>query len=377
MSALNLNPNDPYSLLRIGEAWRNRPGVTTLLITFVAVALLGALGAASGSFGMIPVLGVIAVIVWLLGLTAAGGQFMDQAGDRPVATVMHAFIGSPMVVLRMIGLGIILFFAFLAFLLVAVVLLFLCKVPTLGPVLYVVALPTLTFVGALVFLGLYVTAALAAPALWEGHSLTGALSHLWAVATQRPMQALLNLMLLFLVSGIIIFVASGFVFAGFGATTALSASILGGEISSGISSAFGSFTGGGRGYGGSSGLVTAGLVGGALVFAVTGAFFTAMFLLGLALTYLKVTAGVDVTAAQTAMDAAIAKTKQKAHQAADEAKRRAQEAQLVAQQRLEQARAAQALRSTAPVATLACPNCKATVIADEAFCGNCGHSLHA
>lgn len=34
MSAMNLNPNDPYSLLRMGEAWRNRPGLVTLLVTF-------------------------------------------------------------------------------------------------------------------------------------------------------------------------------------------------------------------------------------------------------------------------------------------------------------------------------------------------------
>lgn len=377
MSAFNLNPTDPYSLLRIGEAWRNRPGVTTLLVTFVAVALLWSLGLSSRSFGIFVIVGMVATVVWLMGMAGAGGQFMDQAGGRVPAGVLQALSGSPMVVLRMIGLGFILFLAFLAYLLVASVVLFICKIPALGTVVYVVAFPVLTFLGALIFLGLCVTSSLAAPALWEGHSLGSALSQLWAVGTLRPLQAFLTLMLLFVLCGIIFFVASGFLFAGFSATGVLSAMILGGDIAEGLSSAFGSFMGGGRNYGGSSGggLATAGLFGVALVFAVAAALFTSMFLLGLALTYLKVTAGVDVTAAQAAIDSAIAKTKEKAHQAADEARRRAQEAQAAAQLRLEQARSAQAQRSVAPMAGLACPACKAAVTQDEAFCGSCGHKL--
>ena len=372
MSTLNLNPSSPYSILRIGEAWRNRPGLVTLLITFVSVALLWGIGALSGSPAIIVLLGLVATLLWLLGFTAAGMQFMEQASGRPVSGVAAAFMSSPMIVLRSIGLAIILFLGFLAFLVVAAILLYLCKIPALGAVLYVVVLPVLTFVAALVFLGLNVIGALSAPALWEGHSLKTSLSQLWAVATQRPMEAFLNLMLLFLISGLIVGVVGGFVLAGFAITAGLSASILGGEMVSGMNGIYGSFMGGGRGSGQSSGLATAGLLGGGVVFAITGALFAAMFLLGLALTYLKVTAGVDVTAAEAAMDTAIAKTKEKAQQATEEAKRRTQEVQAAAQHRLEQARAAQAARQTA---VPACPACQASITPDDVFCGNCGHKL--
>ncbi len=391
------NPGDPYSLLRLGEAWRNRAGLTTLLATFVCVAVLWVLGIASHSAALMALLAFVSFVVYLLGFAAAGTQFMEQAAGNPVNGTLSALMASPMVVLRSLGLVLIIVAVGLAFAAVAAILLLVCKIPFLGPIVYVVVLPLLTFAGALVFLGNTVVTFLAAPALWEGHSLKSALSRLWAVVSQRPVEALLNVMLLFVIAGVISAVVSGVVFAGFGMTAGLSAGILGGQMTGGFGSLFGSMMGGMGGYGGGyggggyepsgGGLVIAGMLGGAIVFAVTVALVTAMFFLGLALVYLKLNVGVDAEAAEAAMDAAIAKTKEKAQQAAEETRRRAQEAQAAAQHKLEQARAAQAQRNAAAAPTVPpaadpapavpsnCPACGAPAAADDVFCGHCGHKL--
>jgi hypothetical protein len=197
------------------------------------------------------------------------------------------------------------------------------------------------------------------------------------------MQAFMNLILLFVVTAMTATIIAAFVFSGFALVGGLSAAILGSDMAGGLSGlmSMGPFGSGGFGsrYGGESsagGLLLAGVVGGAIVVAVVNALFTAIFLLGTSLTYLKITAGLDIAAAKLAMDSAISKTKEKAQQAAAEAKRRAAEAQAAAQQRMEQARAAQSARTaSAQSPGMACPACHATITAEDVFCGSCGHKL--
>ena len=315
----------------------------------------------------------------MIGICAAGIQFMDQAAGRPVSATVGALMASPMVVLRILGLSAVLLIGGLAYAAVEAVILFLCKIPGIGPLLYAVALPVLVFTDALVILGFVVAASLSFPALCEGHSLKTALSQVWAIATQRPVEAILNLVLLFIMFGIIVGLVSIFIALGALNSGLMSAVILGPAIGGGFSEAFGALSSGSfGGASGAGGLIVAGFFGSLVVFGIAGALFTAMLLLGLSLTYLKVTGGLDVTAAEAAMDGAIAKTKEKAQLAAEEARRRARDAQLAAQQRMDQARANQAARASlpmAPPAALACPACKAAVMPDEVFCGNCGHKL--
>lgn len=381
MNLNELSSTDKYSLFRVGEAWRNRPGLTTMLITFAVEALLFVIGANSGRiFGgqlFLALVMILSLLISFAGISAAGIQFMDQANGRAVTPVLTAILGSPMVILRSFGLALILGVAFLAYLIFVSIILFVCKVPALGALVYVVALPVLTFLGALTFLGLTVAGLVSSAALWEGHSLSAALLQGWAVATQRPMQGFLNIVWLFLVTTLTALIVSGFVFFGFGVVGGLSAAILGSDMTSSMSGLMGSMMGGGFGERGSGGaMVFAGLLGGALVFAVVQALFMSMFTLGLALTYLKVTNGLDIAAAQLAMDSVIAKTKEKAQQAAAEAKRRAQDAQVATQQRLDQARIAQAARTDSVVnPILTCPKCKAVVSTVDAFCGSCGFKL--
>jgi hypothetical protein len=382
MTSSIVDATGPYTLLRIGEAWRNRSGLITLVVAFVSSVLVSAVGTILTALGMVSVvlMGLFAFLGWLVllsGLSAAGIQFMEQAAGKPVRGVISALTASPLIVLRSFGLSIVLGLVFLTFVLIASVVLFLCKIPGLGPLLLIIAVPVVTFVGALVFLGIYVAFSLAAPALWEGHSLGASLSQLWAVATQRPVEAFLNLMLLAVVIGILLGVLSGFLFAGFSTTALLSAWILGTGSGSGMPGLYGSLMGLGF-SGNSSGLIIGGMLGGSVVMAAAGALIAAMVMLGLSLVYLRITTGIDTVAAQAAFDGALAKTREVAQHAAAEARHRAQEAQAAAQQRMDQARAAANAAAPTPAprpGAQACPSCSAFVAPTDVFCGNCGHRL--
>ncbi len=297
-----------HTLMQIGLAWRNRAGLTTLLLTLTVVALLLSLGMASGSTVLLVLMGLAGLALYLVGFAAAGMQYMDQASGREVAGTLAAFTAAPMVALRAVGLALAFLLAVLAFAVIAAVLLLICKIPVLGGILLAFVFPVLTFGAALLFLSFYVVGALAAPALWNGHSLSAALAQLWAVASQRPLEAFLQIMLLLFVGGFIAAVFAGFVMTGGMLTSSIAAAILGGGGMGGMMSGMGGGASGGA-------LMFGGMAGGAIVFAVCVALMGSLMMYGLALTYLKLTDGLDTDAAQASMGTALAAAKQRAQQA--------------------------------------------------------------
>ena len=213
---------------------------------------------------------------------------------------------------------------------------------------------------------------LAAPALWEGQSLKTTLWTMLAMVSGRPVDALLNLMLLFLVAIVISIAISGFILAGFGMATALSAGILGGPLVGSSSAPFSPMMGGMGSYGGEfafGGQIMAGMLGGGIILAVTEALIGSVFLLGLARVYLKLKVGVDLAATEAAMFSSISKIKEKARQ------------------KLEHLRTAHEQRNTgatesssqgAPSAAQEvnnCPSCGAATTVEAVFCSQCGHRL--
>src|SRR5690606_10184654 len=135
-----------------------------------------------GSSAAVPLaVGLCAVVVGL-GLTAAGSQYAEQADGRLVSSISRAFAATPAIVLRVLLLSGLLSVVFLVFVLVASAVLFACRLPVVGPLLYVVALPVLTLCAAVLLLASCAALLLSLPALWEGHSVRTALSQLGAIA---------------------------------------------------------------------------------------------------------------------------------------------------------------------------------------------------
>ena len=178
-------------------------------------------------------------------------------------------------------------------------LLFICKIPFLGPLLFVVVFPLSVVVAGVTMLGLFLCMVLSLPAIWQGASITRALAQTFAIV-QEPARrggaaARLRRLPRASRSPLIIFGVLGF---GLLPTLGMSMSIVG----------FGGFgmesmMAMSQGGGGGAGHAIAGAIGGALLWAVAASLVGQVYLLGLSLVYLRVTEGLDLTASEAALRA--------------------------------------------------------------------------
>ena len=143
------------TLARAGEGltqWR------PLLMGFLTLLLAGALiglgmwSAARMFSAMGAVLGLllnlVAVVVILAGTSGVGAMLMDRAQNLPVRGYLDAGLFGLMCIPKFLGFGLLVGLAGLAFMLVAAIVYFICKIPVLGAVLAFVAHPLLIVVGA-------------------------------------------------------------------------------------------------------------------------------------------------------------------------------------------------------------------------------------
>jgi hypothetical protein len=279
---------------------RNRRAIVAMLgCTFVGVIVAGLLVAMTGTLGFLA--GLLAMIVWVVaigtGVNAAGLLQMDHARGISPRSTADALVYGLMCIPKLIVLGLAFLAVEIAVFIVLAVLLFICKIPYLGPLLFVVVFPLSVVVAGVTIVGLFICLVLSLPAIWQGASITRALAQTLAIVKSRLVEAVLLLVfvgLLCLAVGMIIFAVLGF---GLLPTLGMSVSIVG----------FGGFgmesimamSQGGRG----GGHAIAGAIGGALLWAVAASLVGQVYLLGLSLVYLRVTEGLDLTATEAALRA--------------------------------------------------------------------------
>jgi len=383
--------------LCVADALCNGRALATLLASFVAVALLGLLAFRFITPGSALVAVPPAVAVAALGLTAAGSQFAAQAAGRPIPGVLQSFLAAPPIVLRIVLLAGLLSLVLLAFVLVVALVLLVCRLPLVGALLYVVALPVLTIAGAALLLVLTAVALLSLPALWEGHSLRTVLSQALAIAEARKLQAFADLLLFLVIAGLLAAVAAAFVLAGFALATGLPLALDGGAPGLGDVS----LPRLGEWLMDVDGFAVAGYVGAALVVAVMLALVSAVFLFGLAAAYRRSTRGIDIAAARAALGRTIVEMQVKRGQLAYETRRLASRAIEAIRERAGGGRRVLEVPPTGASATefavldapleaafeadseatpwstseARCPACDSPAAPDDRFCGHCGRRL--
>ncbi len=288
------------SLFQAVTGLRNRRALVAMLgCMFVGVIVGGLLVAMTGSLGMFA--GLLATVVWVVaigtGVNAAGLLQMDHARGISPRSVADALVYGLMCIPKLIVLGLIFVAVEIAVFIVLAVLLFICKIPFLGPLLFVVVFPFSVVVAGVTIVGLTLCMLLSLPAIWQGASITRALAQTFAIVRSRLLEAVLLLIFV----GFLAFAVAMIIFGvlGFGLlpTLGLSMSIVG----------FGGFgmesmmamsqAGGGAGH------AIAGAIGGALLWAVAASLIGQVYLLGLSLVYLRVTEGLDLTASEEALRA--------------------------------------------------------------------------
>ena len=392
---------------------RNRRALVALLSCLVAGVVVAMLLGLLGGFGR-----VLAALVWIVavgtGVNAAGVILMDQARGVAPRRLSDALVYGLMCIPKLILLGLcLLLVAITVFIVIALVLL-ICKIPYLGPLVFVVAFPVSVLVAGLTFFGLLVGSVLALPAIWEGLTVTRAIAQALAIARTRGVEALLLLVMLWLLCLFVGFIVFGVLGSGLMPTVGLSAAILGAGAA-GVESLAGVI----NGYGG-GGYVIAGAIGLGVLWALATTLLGQVWLLGLAIVYLRVTEGLDPGATEAALLRGLEDAKRRTAELGEMARAKAAAAAAAARERdARESRPApvadpapsmtptmaaaptpaapmpaapmpappMAAAPPAPLAptvgptlapratAMSCPSCGAACTTDDVFCGVCGQRL--
>jgi MFS family permease len=402
-----LSPDAFSSLFQAITGLRNRRALSAMVGCLCAGVLVFGLCsflAMRLGFFMAFLGGLALFVAGAAGINAAGVLLMDQAKGAPSRGAMDAVVDGLMCIPKFVLLGLALLAVALGVWIVIALLYVVCKIPVLGPVLFVVVFPASVVVSGLTVGGLFVCLFLALPAIWEGSTVTHAVAQVLAIARSRLVESLVLLAVVGLLSAVVGFIVFGVLFAGLMPSIGLSASILGG---SGLAQMMGMMRGGAEfgdmGASGAGYAIAAG-IGAGLLWALAGSLVSLVNLMGLNLVYLRVTEGLDTAAAEAALTARLAEAKrqaaelgQKAKDAADRAREQARQSAAAAQASAAAATAAKpaaaasaavpvpprAVPREAPSDTtmpsmkkmLTCPQCLSAIAADDVFCGVCGYKL--
>lgn len=329
--------------------------VAGVLVAGVCSLLAARLGAAMALLGALALLMGAAT-----GVNAAGMLLMDQARGLPARALAGAVRSGLACVPKVIALGLGLFLIAVAMFLAIALAYFICKIPYLGPLLFVAVFPLSVLAAGVTLCGLFLCMVLSLPALWEGQPIVSAITQALGVARTRLVETMLLggvVGVLSVAVGVIVF---GVLATGLMPTLGLSAAILGSDGFGNVAAIaqggteFGHGGGGVAGAGGSHAAAAA--IGGGVLWSLAASLVAMVSLLGLNLVYLRVT-----DALRTATSGAAPFMPGSAGTATPAAP----------QSRTQPAGA------TVPsgVKSSTCPECLSAVGTEDVFCGVCGHRL--
>jgi len=311
MGALSRQVNEAGSMVDAVDAVTDFKALQVELaaaaVGVVGLALFATIAARSGAFSAFAFGYLLFLICLGTGFNAAGVVLMDEsagAAPRPFLDALLAGVFAwlkSLVVFLIAGAGVLVVFAAVA------LLLWICKIPVIGPVLFFFAFPASALVLGLSFLAVaFVLAPVALPALWSGQGVMAALARVAVAIRNRLLAVLVRglvLALLLAVASVLVWFA---VISGLFATGAMSMGILRTAIDpAGLMNMMGGGTGGG-------GHALAGLLGAVLLLVVAGTALSQILKKGWCLIYLQVVRDLDVGAVEAEMQQRLAQVRQQA-----------------------------------------------------------------
>jgi len=362
-----LSPTAFSSLFQSVNGLRNRRALAAMLGCMVAGVLVGGffsvLASRLGVFMALPGF-VVMFVAGATGINAAGVLLMEQARGVAPRSLRDALVYGLMCIPKFALLALALLLVAIGVFVVLALACLVCKLPVFGPILFVAVFPVSIVIAGLTLSALFLCMFLALPAIWEGATITRAIAQVLAIARGRLVEAILLMAVVGLLAGVVGVIVFGVLFTGLMPSVGLAGAILGGDDLGtvlGMMRSRGEIADVGGAGGGSYGLAAG--IGGGLLWALAGSLLALVYLLGLSIVYLRVTEGLDVNAAEAALQARI-----------DDAKRGAADLGQKAKDAAERARE-QARQTAAAAQALTCPQCGAAVGRDDLFCAVCGHKL--
>jgi hypothetical protein len=307
------------SLLQAVTGLRNRRAVVAMLAcTFAGVLVAGLLFAMTPTLGFLA--GLLAAIVWVVaigtGLNAAGLLQMDHARGISPRSTADALVYGLMCIPKLIVLALAFFAVEVAVFIVIAILLLICKIPVLGSLLFTVVFPVSVVLAGVTIVGLFICLVLSLPAIWQGASISRALAQTLAIVRGRLVEAVLLLVLVGFIGFAVGFVVFGVLAAGLMPTLGMSLQIVGfGGL--GMES-IAAMSHGGAGH------AIAGVIGGALLWAIAASLVGQVYLLGLSIVYLRVTEGLDLTSAEESFRATLEEAKRRTAELGEKARQATQ-----------------------------------------------------
>lgn len=345
--------------------------ISALIVAGLFVGI-GATLASNGAFAIGALFSFIgwvtALIIAATGVSAAGKTLMDQIQQRAPLSTRDTLMAGLMTLPKLVGVFLIEIAVFIVFMIALAIVLFICKIPFLGPLLYTVVYPIASVIaGVLWFTFAFIVNPLAAPAFWEGYGVRQALGVLGlnrgALSIGRLLPPIVQQLVLLLVVGVVGFIASAILFSGSAFVTALGSGIIGfgsGVFSmmSGMGMGMGMGMGGlgGLSGGGMSGYLLATLIGMGILAAVAYTFPLMVYLAGTCRIFLNLTASGAGTTDPSLTDASPTPTP-------------------LAPLPTTTFATPDAPAATTDAAAHACPQCGAPAEPTDAFCGECGADL--
>ena len=311
MSALSQQVNEAGSMVGAVDAVTDfkalRVELAAAAAGVVVLALFASIASKSGAYGAFA-FGMLLFVVCLgTGFNAAGVVLMDEsagAAPRPFFDALLAGLFAwlkSIVVFLLAGIGVLIVIAIVA------ILLWICKIPGVGPILYFFIFPLSALALGVCFVALsFVLAPVALPALWSGQGIGAAVARV-AVAVRKRLVAVLVrglvLTLLLMVASALVWFA---VISGLFATGGLSMGILRTAINP---MALAGMMGGSMGGGGHA---LAGMLGALLLLVTVGVALSQILKKGWCLIYMQVVRDLDVGAVQAEMEARLTQVRQQA-----------------------------------------------------------------
>ena len=230
MSALSNQVRDAGAILPAVDAITNGKALSVEFVAVaIGVALFGLLASTAmssmslGAFG----LGYLLFLVCAgVGFNAAGVVLMDQTSGSPSRSFGDALLAG----LFALGKGIVVMLIagviFLGVVLAIALLLWVCKIPVIGPLLFFVIFPVSAIaIGVLFVAFAFVLAPIAAPAIWSGESIGASLARVAVVIRSGLVGVVVRacvLLVLLMVTAMVLW------------TVALSGTVTAGSLSLGI-----------------------------------------------------------------------------------------------------------------------------------------------
>src|SRR5690606_28619572 len=114
----------------------------------------------------------------------------DLARQRPYRSHVSYLLAGLACLPKLLGVGLLMVLAALAVLLCLALVFLVCKIPVLGPVLLVVAVPASVLVVAAGLVAWYVATSIAGPAIWDGERVLHSLTIAWHITRKYPFAAI-------------------------------------------------------------------------------------------------------------------------------------------------------------------------------------------